>query len=647
MVGSAIVSGNGVMLIEIPDGGLTGEVLTKLSNEDFDFDWAAGGGGGGQVDSVVGGVNITVNAADPVNPIVDLDAAITGVSVNGVTLDVTGVASNFLDETGAYSEPPNSGGLLSSEYRFSTSIVKADPGSGRFRYDNAVHASVTEIFIDDINNDGVDISTLLGLIAIGDRLYIQQSDDASKFAVWNVDGPAPVDEGGWWTISVQLVSDGDVLDNNARCIIVLQIGGDMDLTYLRLDTSNDPLTGELVTQAVRPLTAQQRELGTDAERWIRVSGRLGVFVGESNNTGGVTSPQGAIRTFAGTASTGIMAGNQVRLDTGVTELSLAGGSYKAVAVMGNVFSYSTGAARILNVGGGSVCMGSAFSYGAGNALINATGPATFTCAYSYTGYGATANNHTLLNSGIGSFLSGYSYGYGTVTVTSSGQGSFVQGFFNANLANNFTVMRATGAGAFAQGAIANGLSGATGTIESTGTGSFAQGHVVSGGTISASQPGAFAQGRANNKDILASGQGSFAHGRAQASGDIIASGIGAFAIGDANSGDIIASGDNSCQFGPGTNSLDDTFQIGDAGIRFKGTTGVPGVLQNGDFWMDTTLRLRSDGISWNFDQSAAFTRNAAIVEDRTLLASASATTLNNNNVLAALIADLQTIGALG
>lgn len=42
----------------------------------------------------------------------------------------------------------------------------------------------------------------------------------------------------------------------------------------------------------------------------------------------------------------------------------------------------------------------------------------------------------------------------------------------------------------------------------------------------------------------------------------------------------------------------------------------------------------------------AYTRNASVVEDRTLLASASATTLNNNNVLAALIADLQQRGII-
>jgi hypothetical protein len=46
-------------------------------------------------------------------------------------------------------------------------------------------------------------------------------------------------------------------------------------------------------------------------------------------------------------------------------------------------------------------------------------------------------------------------------------------------------------------------------------------------------------------------------------------------------------------------------------------------------------------------QSAAYSRAATIVESRALLASASATTLNNNNVLAALIADLQATGLIG
>ncbi len=44
--------------------------------------------------------------------------------------------------------------------------------------------------------------------------------------------------------------------------------------------------------------------------------------------------------------------------------------------------------------------------------------------------------------------------------------------------------------------------------------------------------------------------------------------------------------------------------------------------------------------------SAAYTRNATVVEDRTLLQSSAATILNNNNVLSALIADLQAAGLI-
>lgn len=82
----------------------TGGVATNYLDETGAYSAPAGGG---QVDSVVGGTNISVNAADPVNPIVNLDAAITGVSVDGVTLTTAGAATNYLDETGAYSVPPS------------------------------------------------------------------------------------------------------------------------------------------------------------------------------------------------------------------------------------------------------------------------------------------------------------------------------------------------------------------------------------------------------------------------------------------------------------------------------------------------------------------------------------------------------------
>ena len=116
------------------------------------------------------------------------------------------------------------GGLISSEYRFSTATAAADPGSGRFRYDDAVHASVANIYISDTNNAGVDITNFLTQIAIGDRLYIQQENDSSRFQVWNVTANA-IDVGAWFIIGVDLELDGATLANNARSLIVWQVSG--------------------------------------------------------------------------------------------------------------------------------------------------------------------------------------------------------------------------------------------------------------------------------------------------------------------------------------------------------------------------------------------------------------------------------------
>jgi len=56
------------------------------------------------VQSITGGTNINVSGTATV-PVVNLDAAITGTSVNGVTLTTAGIATDFLNATGAYSAP--------------------------------------------------------------------------------------------------------------------------------------------------------------------------------------------------------------------------------------------------------------------------------------------------------------------------------------------------------------------------------------------------------------------------------------------------------------------------------------------------------------------------------------------------------------
>lgn len=124
--------------------------------------------------------------------------------------------------------------------------------------------------------------------------------------------------------------------------------------------------------------------------------------------------------------------------------------------------------------------------------------------------------------------------------------------------------------------------------------------------------------------------------------------------GDQTTGGIIMSA--------GTNPSGGHLRVFDDGVRIQNTMlfirqeadGEADISTFGQLWVRNdnpqTLLFRDDDGTDTVvagSPTGTYTRNATVVEDRTLLASASATTLNNNNVLAALIADLTTRGVIG
>jgi len=539
---------SGIVAIQIPDDGAIGEVLTKITADNYDYDWLpGGGGGGGQVNSVVGGVNINVNAADPVNPIVNLDAVIVGVSVNGVILNAVGLATNFLNEAGAYVAVPPSGGQVDSVVGgANVNVNAADPVNPIVNLD----AAILGVSVNGVTLNAVGLAT----------------NFLNETGVYSV---PPLD-----TVAA-------------------------DALYLRLDTANDPLTGNLSTLSVVPTTDQGAGVtfGSDSLRPLSVRGRLGVFVGSSLNNGVPSSAPGA-RTF-GSNPTGIMAGNQGEGGAGTSIHYLLGGSFKGVACIGNAAAGATGNALLSNRSGGSSLFGSAYTYGAGNATVEATSFGNFTTAYAY----CTGNNHLFSNRGAGGFLAGYSQGPGLVTAEVTGAGAFCVVRPISGAGAGSVLARAAGAGSFAQGSpVTSGGGLAISQIIASGAGSFAQGRPTQSGagtsTIQATGAGSFAQGQAAiSSAIEALAAGAFAQGQALGN-NITASGIGAFAHGDSTAGAIVASAANATQFGPGTNALADTFQIGNAGIRFSGTAGAPAAPQNGDFWVNGVfVYVRSNGVS--------------------------------------------------
>ena len=129
--------------------------------------------------------------------------------------DDDGNDHNLLESTG--------GSSVIAPYRFDNSIVEADPGTGDFRMDNATPASVTELFISNITDNGSDFQNLLSFVSAGDQIYIQQDNDSTKYIF--VDVTANVDNGGWFSIACTVNNSGTIFDNNGKCHILILFGG--------------------------------------------------------------------------------------------------------------------------------------------------------------------------------------------------------------------------------------------------------------------------------------------------------------------------------------------------------------------------------------------------------------------------------------
>lgn len=160
------------------------------------------------------------------------------------------------------------------------------------------------------------------------------------------------------------------------------------------------------------------------------------------------------------------------------------------------------------------------------------------------------------------------------------------------------------------GGYCDGDLGYTARIEALGRGSLSFGWALSYGaysdlsTVRANGNGSVAVGTAGLGSMLLAQSGyyaCFAFGGAYNGYDVKSYGSGSMAVGYSGSSDIVAGYDdfesaNIWQFGPGTNTQPYSMQIGDAGLRFKGTTGAPSSPQNGDIYINNDyVYIRSNG----------------------------------------------------
>lgn len=144
-------------------------------------------------------------------------------------------------------------------FTFSTTITDSDPGNGTLRYNNATVASVTSLYVDNLESGG---GTVTGwLDAMDDStntkkgvLYINKASDPTKFAIFYVTGSV-VDGTGYRKISVTYLAASGTFTNADAIQVLFSSAGD---TAAAASTTAAGIS-ELATDA-------EMQTGTDSAR---------------------------------------------------------------------------------------------------------------------------------------------------------------------------------------------------------------------------------------------------------------------------------------------------------------------------------------------------------------------------------------------
>jgi hypothetical protein len=108
------------------------------------------------------------------------------------------------------------GASVSFPWKFKDPTTSGDPGTGQFRFNDTVASGITEIYVNNFTNNGIDGSNLLNILDVGDVIYIQQNDDATRAVLFTVSA-STIDNTGWFTIPVQYQQGSTIPKKDKIC----------------------------------------------------------------------------------------------------------------------------------------------------------------------------------------------------------------------------------------------------------------------------------------------------------------------------------------------------------------------------------------------------------------------------------------------
>lgn len=140
-----------------------------------------------------------------------------------------GDEGTFLQSNGVAAAPtwePAGGASLGEVWQYVSGTTDSDPGSGKFKLNNASPPSATWIYVSDSADNGADFSNILQALGSNDRIYIQEQKDSTRYHVYKVTGDA-VDGTTYVKIPVTAESSGSNIQTSRKCgfVFLFSSGG--------------------------------------------------------------------------------------------------------------------------------------------------------------------------------------------------------------------------------------------------------------------------------------------------------------------------------------------------------------------------------------------------------------------------------------
>jgi len=235
----------------------------------------------GKVDTVTSSVSAVSAGGTPT-------AAATYTASSGALALAFGLVTGNTGATGNTGSTGAAGSNAGLALTFSNSTSDADPGGGKLAFNNGTVSSASVIFVDDNDDNGVDISTFVqsfddvSNVTARGILLITKEGTASTYAMFKVSG-AVTNASGYSKIAVtHVVSNGTFSNNDGITVQFSYSGNDGagSLTNVVGDTSPelggdlDVLNRDIVSTSNRSIDLAPHGTGTVVVRGNTNSGTL-------------------------------------------------------------------------------------------------------------------------------------------------------------------------------------------------------------------------------------------------------------------------------------------------------------------------------------------------------------------------------------